>query len=163
MKRSTIISGIHALATLALAVFFIMKGYEKMGPPKLREKNITVENQQEIVQQLIVEKNYAAPYGYDITMNTFRQSGFIKFIGVFQILAGVLMCIPRSRFAGLLLLLPVILNIFLMHLFFDNRPHENIETGRLLAITVLLSAYYWRQIGDIFWLKKAKTKPDMPV
>ena len=107
-----------------------------------------------IVNQVIVNKDYSAPYGYDLTMNTFRQSGFIRIIGLFQILAGLLMLYPKTRMAGLLTLLPIILNIFLMHLFFDNRQHENVETGIILAYTVLMLLYYWKQLGRIAWLKK---------
>ncbi len=161
MKNLTIKKGIsyaHALFTIALAVFFIMKGYEKMGTPKMRLKNITVENQELIVQKIIVEQDYSAPFGYDITMNTMRQSGFMKFIGVFQMLAGLLMLIPYTRLAGLLMLLPIILNIFLMHVFFDNRAHENMETGRLLGITVVLLLFYWKPIFEIVWRKPAENK-----
>jgi putative oxidoreductase len=154
MNNKKALGYIHAMLTIALALFFIYKGYEKFGPMKLREKNIKIENQAAIVQKIIVEKDYSAPYGYDLTMNTMRQSGFLKVIGVFQMLAGLLMLLPQTRMAGLLLLLPIILNIFLMHLFFDNRPHENIETGRYLAATILLLLYYWKRISATVWFKK---------
>lgn len=148
----------HAVGAVLLALFFIMKGYQKFGPVKLRDKNIKVENQEQIIQKIIIEQNYEAPYGYDITMNTMRQSGFLKVIGVFQILAGLLMLIPNTRMAGLIMLLPVILNIFLMHVFFDNRPHENVETGRLLAANVLLLAFYWKPLFGILWRKNSLRK-----
>lgn len=154
MKKVQIISYLHALLTVALAAFFIYKGTEKFGPMKLREKNINVENRELIMNKIIVEKDYAAPYGYDITMNTFRQSGFLKMIGVFQILAGVLMILPKSRMAGLLMLLPIITNIFLMHFFFDNRAHENYETGRLLLYTIILVSFYWKRLLSIIWPDK---------
>lgn len=148
----------HAALTLLLATFFIMKGIQKFGPVKLRDKHITAENKELIVQKIIEQQNYEAPYGYDITMNTMRQSGFLKVIGVFQVLAGILMLFPRTRMAGLLVLLPVILNIFLMHLFFDNRPHENSETGMYLALTILLLLFYSRYLWNIIWLKKPSVK-----
>ena len=75
-----------------------------------------------------------------------RQSGFIRVISFFQILAGVLMIIPKTRFAGLLMLVPIILNIFLMHVFFDNRIEENILTGSILMINVVLCSYYYKRI-----------------
>lgn len=150
----TVIRYAHALLAISIALFFISKGYEKFGPLKLREKNITIENKDIIVQKLVVEKNYEAPYGYDVTMNTMRQSGFIKVIGFFQILAGLLMLLPQTRLAGIIVLLPIIMNIFLMHCFFDNRPHENIETGRYLILVVLLLVFYWQPLRAIFWQKK---------
>tara|TARA_Y100000766_G_C18535946_1_gene425949 strand:+ start:188 stop:457 length:270 start_codon:yes stop_codon:yes gene_type:complete len=84
-------------------------------------------------------------------MNTMRQSGFLRLISAFQILAGILMIIPKTRMAGLLLLLPIIFNIFFMHVFFDDRMHENIETGILLFITLALSSYYYKRISKILF------------
>lgn len=155
MNIKTITAYVHAIFTIALALFFIYKGYEKFGPVKLREKNITIENQADIVRKIVVEKDYSAPYGYDLTMNTFRQSGFMKVIGAFQILAGLLMLLPQTRMAGLLMLLPIILNIFLMHFTFDNRPHENVETGRYLAATAILLMYYYKRLIAVLWQRKA--------
>lgn len=154
MNQKRIISYIHAVLTLALAAFFIYKGIQKFEPVKLREKHVTLANQADIVQKILVEKDYAAPYGYDLTMNTFRQSGFLKVIGIFQVLAGLLMLFPQTRMAGLLTLLPIILNIFLMHFVFDNRPHENVETGRYLAATLILLAYYYKRLIPVLWYKK---------
>lgn len=150
-KYFTVLRYIHAAFVIVLALFFISKGYQKFGPLKLRDKHITAANAELIVQKIVIEQNYAAPYGYDITMNTMRQSGFLKMIGAFQILAGLLMLLPQTRMAGLLLLLPIILNIFLMHFFFDNRPHENTETGALLGATFLLLLFYGQQLAAILW------------
>ena len=159
MKSKKTISYVHAILTIALAVFFFYKGFEKFGPVKLREKNINIENQNIVVQKIFIEKDYSAPYGYDLTMNTMRQSGFLKVIGVFQMFAALLMLLPQTRMAGLLTLLPIILNIFLMHLIFDNRMHENTETGRYLVATMLLLLFYWRNIVAILWLKnKGQTR-----
>ena len=84
-------------------------------------------------------------------MNTMRQSGFLRLISIFQIIAGILMIIPKTRMGGLLLLLPIIFNIFFMHVFFDNRMHENIETGMLLALNVGLCSYYYKKITQIIF------------
>mgnify|MGYP004096978629 FL=1 len=93
------------------------------------------------------------PIGYKITMNTMRTSGFIQMIGVFQILSGILIIIPITRMIGLFLLLPIIFNIFMMHVYFDNRIDENILTGILLALNILLCIYYSKNIKKIFILK----------
>lgn len=133
-------SKIHAVLTIILALFFIFKGIDKI-PIKL--KPIT---QKEIVETIVEKGSYEAPVGYKITMNTMRQSGFLRLIAFFQILAGFLMIIPKTRLAGLLFLLPMIFNIFFMHVFFDNRIEENILTGILLAVNVLLCAFYVKRI-----------------
>jgi len=136
---------IHSIFTILLGIFFIFKGIDKM-PIKL--KDIT---QEEIISTIIEQESYAAPVGYKITMNTMRQSGFLRLIACFQILAGILMIIPKTRLAGLLILLPIIFNIFFMHVFFDNRIDENILTGIILTINLLLCLYYERRIRLIIF------------
>ena len=87
-------------------------------------------------------------------MNTFKYSGFLDMISLIQILVGILIVIPFTRLLGLLTLLPIIFNIFFMHVFFDNRVDENIETGFLLIINILLLLYYKKEIMYLFLSKK---------
>ena len=136
---------IHTILTIILGIFFIYKGVDKM-PIKLKDIS-----KEEIIETIIEQGSYEAPVGYKITMNTMRQSGFLRLIAAFQILAGILMIIPKTRMAGLLLLLPIIFNIFFMHVFFDDRMHENIETGILLFTTLVLSSYYYKRISKILY------------
>ena len=140
---------LHTLLTIILALFFIYKGVDKI-PIKI--KSIT---QEEIIETIIERGSYEAPVGYKITMNTMRQSGFLRLIAFFQILAGILMIIPRTRLAGLLFLLPMIFNIFFMHVFFDNRIDENLVTGTLLALNLILCSYYYKRI-QLILLEKNK-------
>jgi uncharacterized membrane protein YphA (DoxX/SURF4 family) len=135
--------------TILLALFFIYKGVDKIP---IKVKSIT---QEEIIETIIERGSYEAPVGYKITMNTMRQSGFLRLIAFFQIIAGILMIIPRTRLAGLLFLLPMIFNIFFMHVFFDNRIDENILTGSLLALNLLLCSYYYKRI-QLILLEKNK-------
>ena len=143
MKRS-----LHAFFAIILGVFFIYKGIDKI-PMKLKDIS-----KEEIVSTIIERNSYEAPVGYKITMNTFRQSGFIRLIAVFQILAGILMILPPTRLFGLLMLLPIILNIFFMHVFFDNRVGENVMTGSLLFLNTILCSYYYKDLIKIFWIKQ---------
>ena len=134
---------IHTVCTILLGVFFIYKGIEKM-PIKLKDIS-----KDEITTTIIENKSYEAPVGYKITMNTMRQSGFLRLIAFFQILAGILMIVPKTRLMGLLILLPIIFNIFFMHVFFDNRIDENIVTGILLITNLILCSYYYKRIRSI--------------
>lgn len=140
---------LHAILTILLALFFIYKGVDKIP---IKVKSIT---QEEIIETIIERGSYEAPVGYKITMNTMRQSGFLRLIAFFQIIAGILMIIPRTRLAGLLFLLPMIFNIFFMHVFFDNRINENILTGSLLALNLILCSYYYKRI-QLILLEKNK-------
>ena len=131
---------LHTICSILLGLFFIYKGIDKM-PIKLKDVS-----QEEVISTIIEKQSYEAPVGYKITMNTMRQSGFLKMIAFFQILAGILMIIPKTRLAGLLILLPIIFNIFFMHVFFDNRIDENIVTGIILTINLILCAFYYKKI-----------------
>tara|TARA_B110000483_G_scaffold98811_1_gene121209 strand:+ start:1723 stop:2163 length:441 start_codon:yes stop_codon:yes gene_type:complete len=136
---------LHTTLTVLLAIFFMYKGIDKL-PIKLKDIS-----KEEIVSTIIDNNSYEAPVGYKLTMNTMRQSGFLRMISIFQILAGILMIIPKTRMLGLLILLPIIFNIFFMHVFFDNRMHENIETGILLALNVSLCSYYYNRLKQIIF------------
>ena len=140
---------LHTILTILLALFFIYKGVDKIP---IKVKSIT---QEEIIETIIERGSYEAPVGYKITINTMRQSGFLRLIAFFQIIAGILMIIPRTRLAGLLFLLPMIFNIFFMHVFFDNRIDENIVTGSLLALNLILCSYYYKRI-QLILLEKNK-------
>ena len=140
---------LHTILTILLALFFIYKGVDKIP---IKVKSIT---QEEIIETIIERGSYEAPVGYKITMNTMGQSGFLRLIAFFQIIAGILMIIPRTRLAGLLFLLPMIFNIFFMHVFFDNRIDENIVTGSLLALNLILCSYYYKRI-QLILLEKNK-------
>ena len=131
---------IHTVTTIILAIFFILKGFDKINSTTSLLNKTDFENIQK--ENYIYSEKGEKPSGYKITMNTMKQSGFLKMIGGTQILAGILLIIPITRLYGLLLLLPIIFNIFMMHLFFDNRMDENILTGGLLLINILLLTYY---------------------
>jgi len=78
------------------------------------------------------------PLVYQQVTTAFCSSGFFKIVGAIQILSGLLLIIPKTRLLGALLLLPVVINMFLIHFFFDNRPEELWETGIPLATTLLI-------------------------
>ena len=131
-----------AIVSIMLGVFFVYKGYGKLTSQKLK----TIDTEL-LIQNIIENHTYEAPIGYNITMNTFKQSGYLDMISVFQIIAGILIIIPAARFWGLLILLPIIFNIFFMHVFFDNRMDENLLTGGLLVLTILLVSTYRKQLS----------------
>ena len=152
VKKFKMIKLIHSVMTIILAIFFILKGFDKINSAISALNKTDIENIQKAnyIDSVMGEK----PSGYKITMNTMKQSGFLNMIALFQIIAGILMIIPKTRLLGLLLLLPIIFNIFMMHLFFDNRMDENIVTGILLLSNILLLTYYHKRLFDILAIKK---------
>ena len=147
--KNSYINLIHRILSILIAVFFIYKGYGKLTSDKYKPVD-----EQSIITTIIENSSYDAPVGYNIVMNTFKYSGFLDMISLIQILVGILIVIPFTRLLGLLTLLPIIFNIFFMHVFFDNRVDENIETGFLLIINILLLFYYKKEIMYLFLSKK---------
>ena len=135
---------IRIILSIGLGLFFVYKGIGKLSSDNLKTLD------KKLVEEYIIENDsYAPPVGYKIVMNTFKQSGYLAFVSVFQVVAGILIIIPVTRLAGLLLLLPIIFNIFFMHIFFDDRLDENIITGSILILTIFLGSFYMNNINYI--------------
>ncbi len=129
---------------------FFYKGYGKFTSDKYKPID-----ENSLVTTIIDNSSYEAPLGYNIVMNTFKYSGFLDMISLVQILVGIQIIIPITRLVGLLTLLPIIFNIFFMHVFFDNRVDENIETGFLLVINIILLLKYKKQFFPLFLKKES--------
>ena len=122
-----------AILAAALGIFFMYKGINKhfLSPCK------------------VYGPDSPLPLDYQNLMSALCNSGFTKVVGFLEVLAGLLLVIPRTRLLGAIVLLPVIITIFLLHAFVDNRPEELVETGIPLAITlVIFIAHYkdWKGI-----------------
>lgn len=63
-----------------------------------------------------------------------------KFVGFFEIVGSILLFIPRTRFIGLLLLLPIMANIIMFHL-----AHDNPGNGIWIAVTFLFGVVTYTQ------------------
>ncbi len=50
-------------------------------------------------------------------MAAFATTGYLKFVKGFEVIGGLLVAIPRTRRAGLLVLGPILINIIAYHLF----------------------------------------------
>jgi len=100
--------------------------------------------------QAFTDNVFESPVTFKLGIKALKASGFLKMVGVLQILSSLLILIPRTRLIGLLLLLPIAVNIFCFHFFMDNRPGENIETGSLLAINILLITFYYNKLKALF-------------
>jgi uncharacterized membrane protein YphA (DoxX/SURF4 family) len=89
------------------------------------------------------------PTDYINLMNALCSSGFTKIVGAIEIFSGLLLIFPKTRPAGIMFLMPVIITIFLFHLLLDNRPEELIETGvPLLAGLIIFISHYknWKWV-----------------
>jgi putative oxidoreductase len=88
------------------------------------------------------------PPDYISLVTVLCRNNYLVMVGLFQILFGLLLLIPKTRLLGALGLIPVVLVIFTFHLFLDNRPDELVETGLpLLGLLLLLMNEVSRKIG----------------
>ncbi len=125
------------LLAIILGAFFIWKGLNKHFLSECK----------------VYGPDSTLPLDYQNLMSALCNSGFNKVVGFFEILSGILLIIPRTRLLGSIFLMPVILTIFLFHLFIDNRPHELVETGIPLAINIIVFASFYKYWKNIIIIK----------
>lgn len=75
-------------------------------------------------------------------------SGMLAFVKVLEILAGILVAIPKTRNLGLLVLGPIIVNIFAFHVFFFG-PASLLDP-MMIGIAVL-TAWQVLAASKAFW------------
>jgi uncharacterized membrane protein YphA (DoxX/SURF4 family) len=71
----------------------------------------------------------------------FASTGYLPFVKTLEILGGLLVAIPRTRRAGLLVLGPIIINILAFHLFITRG--EDLFSPMLLLIVALTLFLVW--------------------
>lgn len=80
---------------------------------------------------------------------TLYQSGpYWRFIGATQVLAGILMLIPRTATLGAVLFAPVISSIFVITLSYDFQGTP-VVTGLMLLATVYLLCWDWHRVRPL--------------
>ncbi len=141
MKKK-VFSYLHAILTVGLAALFIYAGVSKFIPkeraPHPKAKTAYTE--------AIASGSYKNPIPFRLTVKMMKASGFLHLVGVLQIIAGLLMVIPATRLIGLIILFPIVLNIFLLHTFMNNDMNEVIKTGAFTLLNGLFIAFYWKQL-----------------
>lgn len=76
-------------------------------------------------------------------MAAFGPTGYMTFIKVLELTGGILVAIPKSRNIGLLILGPIIVNIFAYHAFIMGG--EGLTDPMLLGIGVLALFLMWAE------------------
>lgn len=144
----------HLILAIFLGMFFVYAGIKKFIPKPAKPVN----NEEFI--KAFEENRFESPLTFKMGIKALRASNFILMVGVLQILSGLLILIPSTRLIGLLMLLPVVVNVFCFHFFMDNRADENVETGLLLALNIFLAAFYHKQLKELLirtWSFRLKT------
>jgi len=147
--KFSLVSYTHGLLAVLLAAFFLYAGVKKFIP---KERPVNPKANLAYIES-IETNNFENPISFRLAVKMLSASGFLKLIGVIQILAGLLIIIPKTRLIGLVFLLPITLNIFAFHLFMDNRMDENIETGLFFLVNLLLLLAYYKKITALVGAK----------
>ncbi len=102
---------------VSIGVFFAYKGIMKhwVKPCKVYGPDTTV------------------PQEYISVITPLCHSGYLKMVGLWEVLGGIFLIIRPLRVFGLMILLPVSGVILSLHGFLDNRPEELLEIGVPLA------------------------------
>jgi putative oxidoreductase len=74
-------------------------------------------------------------------MTAFGTTGYLKFVKWFEVIGGVLVAIPRTRRAGLLVLGPILINILAFHGFMTGV--RDLFSPMLLFIVALTLFLVW--------------------
>jgi len=136
---------VHLILSIGLGLFFMYAGAKKFIPkPPRQDANAKTE-----LVTAVQNDDYSNPTTFKLAVKMLKVSGFLKMVGVLQILSGLLILLPKTRLGGLIFLLPITLNIFCIHLFMDNRMDENIETGLFFALNLLLLLAYSKKLGTL--------------
>lgn len=74
-------------------------------------------------------------------MGAFAPTGYLTFVKVLELLGAIMIAIPRTRRAGLLVLGPIIINILAFHAFVTKG--EGLANPMLILIVVLTLLLVW--------------------
>lgn len=130
MKR--ILPLIFMFIGAVIGLFFAYKGLNKhwLSPCKTYSPESTI------------------PQDYQDLIGILCRSGYTQMVGAIQIIAGLLLVVPKTRLAGAMLLTPVVVVIFTLHYFIDNRPEELVETGLpLVGLALILMHDFGARLG----------------
>jgi hypothetical protein len=70
----------------------------------------------------------------------FGATGYLTFVKVLEVIGGILVAIPRTRRAGLLVLGPIIVNILAFHIFVQK---EGVFSPTIIAIVLFTLFLVW--------------------
>ncbi|HQZ26943.1 MAG: hypothetical protein KA250_11920 [Verrucomicrobiales bacterium] len=74
--------------------------------------------------------------------NAFGPTGYLTFVKVLELLGGILVTLPRTRNAGLLILGPILVNILAFHSFVAG---DGILSPMLIGISALALFLLWSE------------------
>lgn len=125
-----------------LALLFLWTGYDKFF----------VAYNPEVFRAGCPECNVVFFEYYDLL----QQSGYLYFVGFFQVLCGALLIFKRTYILAAIMLVPLVLCLWATHIFISGNLFYRIFDGILFCLTVFLIVSKWQNLKLIL-LKNSGT------
>lgn len=129
---------------ISLGALFIYGGIQKFIPKAPRPSSVQVE---ELPEHVVKIKAFIGGMK--------KTDYFWSFLGIAEIICGLLLISQKFALLGAVMLVPITLNIFLFHLFLE--PHERGElalTCLYLLINLSLISYHYKLLKPVFITQK---------
>ena len=127
---------VNYIVRLILMLLFIYAGIEKLFLPY----NPSVFK----ADTAVADPHFFAFY------DLLQRTGYLYFVGFFQLLCGVLVAFRRTYLLGAVMLVPLILCLLMVHVFVSRYPFYIAFDGTLLLMTVVLVMQNYKLLKATF-------------
>ncbi|WP_027003608.1 DoxX family protein [Hugenholtzia roseola] len=142
----------YVALTLFVGVFMLYGGYQKFAKPIPAPTQMIAQVEKEGAAKMTADIETLKIRNYIFGMK--QTNYFWQFLGICELLFGVLLLSQYMRFLAAVLLMPITVHIFLFHLFLEpNDWAELLQTGALLLANALLIAKEYPRWKHLVWLK----------
>lgn len=143
----------HLIFSLILGAMLLYGGFGKFSKPIPTPTAVVIKAQkfQSIEQHTTLQKI--------LYINGLQQTNYFwQFLGVMQIICGLLIISQVFTLFGAIMAFPIVINIFLFHLFLEfDEPIELVKVGGLLTINCWLMFTARKQLKSIMYQPKKLT------
>ncbi|WP_442266325.1 DoxX family membrane protein [Tenacibaculum sp. ZS6-P6] len=147
MIKSKMIKIITLILSVILGAMLVYGGigkFSKANPKPLavveKAQKFNQPNQEQTLQKVLY-------------INGMKQTGYLwQFLGIMQIICGLLLISQVFTLFGAIMAMPIVINIFLFHLFLEtDEVGELIQTGVLLLINIWLLVVDRKKLTSILY------------
>jgi uncharacterized membrane protein YphA (DoxX/SURF4 family) len=150
MQNNKILKIVNIILSLFLGGLLVFGGIKKFEKPNPSAKSQIESFQKGELKTANLEELKIRNYIFGLKQTNY----FWQFLGITELLFGLLILSQVFRLIGSILALPIVINIFLFHLFLEpNEIGELIETFALLVINIWLIAYEYPKWKTILYNK----------
>lgn len=148
MRNNKILKVVNIFLSFFLGGLLVFGGVKKFEKPIPSPKSQIESFQKGELQTYNIGELKIKNYIFGMKQTNY----FWQFLGITELLFGLLILSQLFRLLGSILALPIVINIFLFHLFLEpNEIGELIETSALLIINLWLIIYEYPKLKPILF------------